>query len=486
MKKEPKAVPTIPFRVLDAPQLRDDYYCSVLAYCWTSKTLAVGLSNKVYLWSESFGVQYPRMAETARRNSYVTSLSFSSAEGGHSILAIGRNSGHISLWSLFDEGTRFESQQPNAVACLAFKPVTTRRTSAKFGMTVSVEELLVGDEIGNVYYYAVEWVENINVDIHGWHGAMTLLAKISVHSQQICGLVWSHEGDYFATGANDNACCLFVVKDILASSRTFKHDSKNRRRPLQPLPKSLRLPNVLSLETSQRRVSSVNSHSNESIGGHSVSLAQRAVSNPFLFRAIPGQNGILSIGEGSQKHKWIHSAAIKAIAFCPWQPGLLATGGGSNDRAIHFYHTFSGACLATINVQAQVTSLIWSTSRHEIAATFGYAQPEHPYRIAVFSWPDCKQVVAIPWANELRALHAIPYPGGPNEKDKRSGEGEAWWSRTNEEGCIVVACSDESVKFHEVWTGRKKSMGMGAGLLGGSDILESLEGFDKEDKMVIR
>ncbi|KAL8938674.1 MAG: hypothetical protein Q9216_003765 [Gyalolechia sp. 2 TL-2023] len=485
-KKEPKSVPSIPFRVLDAPQLRDDFYCSVLAYCHTSRTLAVGLSNKVYLWSESFGVQYPRMAETARRNSYVTSLSFSSAEGGHSILAIGRNSGHISLWSLFDEGTRFESQQPNAVACLAFKPVTTRRTSAKFGTIVPVEELLVGDEIGNVYYYAVEWVENINVDIHGWHGAMTLIAKISVHSQQICGLVWSHQGDYFATGANDNACCLFVVKDILAPSRTSKQSSSSRRRPLQSLSKGSRLPDVLSVETSQQRVSSINSHDNGSTDVSPVSLAQRAVSNPFLFRAIPGQNGILTIGEGAQKHKWIHSAAIKAIAFCPWQPGLLATGGGSNDRAIHFYHTFSGACLATINVQAQVTSLIWSTSRHEIAATFGYAQPEHPYRIAVFSWPECRQVVAIPWANELRALHAIPYPGGPNEKNKRAGEGEAWWSRTNEEGCIVVACSDESVKFHEVWTGRKKSMGVDAGLLGGSDILESLEGFDKEDKMVIR
>ncbi|KAL8827628.1 MAG: hypothetical protein Q9170_006940 [Blastenia crenularia] len=484
-KKEPQSVPSIPFRVLDAPQLRDDYYCSVLAYCRTSRTLAVGLSHKVYLWSEAFGVQYPRMDDT-RRDSYVTSLSFSSAEGGQSILAIGRNSGHISLWSLFDEGTRFESQQPSAVSCLAFKPVTTRRTSAKFATTVSVEELLVGDEIGNVYYYAVEWVENLNVDIHGWHGAMTLIAKISVHSQQICGLTWSHDGEYFATGANDNACCLFVVKDILALPQKKKRSTRSRRKMLQSGPTTTGLPDVLSSEAFRQRLSSVVSYINESTETPPISLAQRAVSNPFILRAIPGQNGILSIGEGRQKHKWIHSAAIKAIAFCPWQTGLLATGGGSNDRAIHFYHTFSGACLATIDVQAQVTSLIWSTSRHEIAATFGYAQPEHPYRIAVFSWPDCKQVVAIPWANEMRALHAIPYPGGPNEKGRQAREGEAWWSRTNEEGCIVVACSDESVKFHEVWTGRKKSMGAGAGLLGGSDILESMEGFDKEDRLVIR
>lgn len=485
-KKESKAVPTIPFRVLDAPQLRDDYYCSVLAYCRTSRTLAVGLSNKVYLWSEAFGVQYPQMDETARRNSYVTSLSFSSADGGHSILAIGRNSGHISLWSLLDVGTRFESQQPHAVACLSFKPVTTRRMSAKFGTTVATEELLVGDELGNVYYYTVEWVDKLKADIHGWHGAMNLIAKIDVHSQQICGLAWSHEGDYFATGANDNACCLFVVKDILAPKQTSLLRPPTRRKPLQSLPTSHGLPDVLSSDAFQHRFSSILSHNSDVTDVSPVSLAHRAVSNPFIFRAVPGQNGILNIGEGRQKHKWIHSAAIKAIAFCPWQPGLLATGGGSNDRAIHFYHTFSGACLATINVQAQVTSLIWSTSRHEIAATFGYAQPEHSYRIAVFSWPECRQVVAIPWANEMRALHAIPYPGGLNEEGKKAREGETWWSRTNDEGCIVVACSDESVRFHEVWTGRKKSMGAGVGLLGGSDILESLEGFDKEDKMVIR
>ncbi|KAL8679499.1 MAG: hypothetical protein Q9186_004222 [Xanthomendoza sp. 1 TL-2023] len=488
-KKELKAVPTIPFRVLDAPQLRDDYYCSALSYCHTSRTLAVGLGSRVYLWSEAFGVRFPQLDGPTRRSSYVTSLSFSSTEGGQSILAIGRNSGQISLWGLLDESTRFESQQPSAVACLSFKPVLTSRMSTKLGKIVSTEELLVGDELGNVYYYAIEWVDNLNVEIHGWHGSMVLIAKISVHSQQICGLAWSPAGDCFATGANDNACCLFVLKDILAPQGR-PATQKTQRRPLEPLAADHGMPNVLSSEPFRQRFTSLNSVLSSPISDTTevspVRLAERVVSNPYILRAIPGQNGVLSISEGRQKHKWIHSAAIKAIAFCPWQPGLLATGGGSNDRAIHFYHTSSGACLATINVQAQVTSLIWSTSRHEIAATFGYAQPEHPYRIAVFSWPECRQVVAIPWAQDMRALHAIAYPGGPSEKGKKAREGEAWWSRTNEEGCIVVACSDESVKFHEVWTGKKKSMGIGAGLLGGSDILEALEGFDKDDVMTIR
>lgn len=351
---------------------------------------------------------------------------------------------------------------------------------------VVVEGLLVGDEAGNIHYYSIEWMSNRSADIHGWQGAMTLIAKISVHAQQICGLAWSPDGEYFATGANDNACCLFEVRDILTPPKSLH--TIIQKNPLQDLVTDFSLPDVVRNPMSDQKLTSILGE--EWRAQHSLGRTQTLASLPSaaLPRAcyISGHQDTLFIEEGRHKHKWLHNAAIKAIAFCPWQRGLVATGGGSNDRAIHFYHTFSGACLATINVQAQVTSLIWSTSRREIAATFGYAQPEHPYRIAVFSWPECRQVVAIPWACEMRALLAIPYPGGPNETGRQVREGERWWGRTAEEGCIVVACSDESVKFHEVWSGARKSTGGSLGLLGGSAILEGLEGIDREGKDVIR
>jgi cell division cycle protein 20 (cofactor of APC complex) len=34
-----------------------------------------------------------------------------------------------------------------------------------------------------------------------------------------------------------------------------------------------------------------------------------------------------------------HKAAVKAIAWCPWQRNLLATGGGSLDKSIKFWNT---------------------------------------------------------------------------------------------------------------------------------------------------
>jgi hypothetical protein len=222
---------------------------------------------------------------------------------------------------------------------------------------------------------------------------------------------------------------------------------------------------------------------------------------------LTGQGEVFTILPGQEKHIFTLNAAVKAIAFAPWQSTLLAAGGGSNDRCIHFFHTLSGANLATIECHAQVTSLVWSEKRKEIASTFGFAQPEHPYRVAVFAWPSCDMVVRIPWWSEERALYAVAYPRGPrggkSQDAKRAGasedrpagerrldaEGRPWYGkRPKEEGCLVVATSDASIKFHEIWT-ESRSMGgkrIPSGGLGGSQILEEECSGDIERWTVIR
>lgn len=440
LTQEIRTLPISPFKVLDAPNLRDDFYCSILAYSATCHTLAVGLGSLLYAWSEMQGVHLLNSGNS--NGSWLTSLSFSSTQGCKSILAFGRSDGSLHLMSLYDSLLpRFEIQQPCPVACITWRPKVTMRPSKNPlapGVPARTEDLLVGDEIGCVYYYSVEWPDSWEVARVGWSGSATLLARISIHTQQICGLSFCIDGAMFATGGNDNLCCLFQTHSVLESA-------------------------------------------NESPSSVEEVLIGAGVTQRL--HMIAGRGQIREIKPGAEKHRWMHGAAVKAIAFCPWRDGLVATGGGSNDKCIHFFHTTSGVCLATINVSAQVTSLIWSTTRREIAATFGYAQPEHPYRIAVFSWPECKQVAAIPWDGEHRALYAIPYPGGPNESHT-SREGGRGLSRTAQEGCIVVASSDESVKFHEVWTASPKTTAGGKGLLGGSDILEALEGIEKEGEII--
>lgn len=49
-----------------------------------------------------------------------------------------------------------------------------------------------------------------------------------------------------------------------------------------------------------------------------------------------------------------HSAAVKALAWCPYQSNLLATGGGTADRHIRFWNTHTCAMLSAIDTGSQV------------------------------------------------------------------------------------------------------------------------------------
>jgi WD40 repeat protein len=247
---------------------------------------------------------------------------------------------------------------------------------------VPCEDLVVGDDNGKIYYYSLEWPES-------GQGAMTLLAKIDAHSQNICGLAWSPTGEQFVSGGNDNRALLFIADLLLEDSTSAMVGTSGR----EPLPEvsidgiirsSTMMPVPMTPETSPERLrqlevpqpmdATIVSEQNRQTGlltppptplrrGRTVTRfasgqdsLPRTLQTPLLHNsladpAIPGQ-------ANAHIYSFYHSAAVKAIAFAPWQPTLLATSGGSNDRQIHFFHTGSGATLALINVFSQVTSLI--------------------------------------------------------------------------------------------------------------------------------
>ena len=49
-----------------------------------------------------------------------------------------------------------------------------------------------------------------------------------------------------------------------------------------------------------------------------------------------------------------HQAAVKALAWCPWQSGILVSGGGTADRCIRFWNCNTGVCFSTIDTKSQV------------------------------------------------------------------------------------------------------------------------------------
>ncbi|KAH0868105.1 LOW QUALITY PROTEIN: hypothetical protein HID58_075127 [Brassica napus] len=66
-----------------------------------------------------------------------------------------------------------------------------------------------------------------------------------------------------------------------------------------------------------------------------------------------------------------HTYAVKALAWCPFQSSLLATGGGGGDGSIKFWNTHTGACLNSVHAGSQVCALFWSKKERELLSSHG-------------------------------------------------------------------------------------------------------------------
>lgn len=130
-----------------------------------------------------------------------------------------------------------------------------------------------------------------------------------------------------------------------------------------------------------------------------------------------------------------HKAAVKALSWCPWNMNLLATGGGSYDRHIHFWNSTSGARVNSIDTGSQVTSLRWSPHYREIVSSSGF--PDNS--LSVWSYPTLVRNVEIP-AHESRVLHSCLSPDGQ---------------------MLATAAADESLKFWKIF---EKKAGTTAGI----------------------
>lgn len=63
MRKQPRYVNKVPFKVLDAPDLADDFYLNLVDW-GSSNVLAVGLSSSVFMW-DSANSQVTRLCQLA-------------------------------------------------------------------------------------------------------------------------------------------------------------------------------------------------------------------------------------------------------------------------------------------------------------------------------------------------------------------------------------------------------------------------------------
>lgn len=169
-RKVPRKVPKVPFKVLDAPHLQDDFYLNLVDWSQTN-VLSVGLSSCVYLWSACTS-RVTKLCDLGSEDA-VTSVAWTQ-RGSH--LAVGTSKGEVQIW---------DSQQ-----CRKLRTMTGHRgrvgTMAWNGYILST-----GSRDHNILHRDVRQPEHY-------------MSKLQGHRQEVCGLRWSFDEQQLASGGNDN------------------------------------------------------------------------------------------------------------------------------------------------------------------------------------------------------------------------------------------------------------------------------------------
>ncbi|KAK4278817.1 hypothetical protein QN277_016612 [Acacia crassicarpa] len=304
-----------PERILDAPDLVDDYYLNLLDW-GSSNVLAIALGNTVYLlWDVSNG-STSELVTVDGENGPITSVSWA-PDGRH--IAVGLNNSEVQLW--------------DAASNRQLRTLRGGHRQRVGSLAWNNYILTTGGRDGRIV--------NNDVRIRS-HFVETYRG----HEQEVCGLKWSTSGQQLASGGNDNL--LFIWDRAKSSSNS---------------------------------------------------------ATKWLYRLEE------------------HTSAVKALAWCPFQGNLLATGGGSGDRSIKFWNTRTGACLNSVDTGSQVCALLWNKNEKELLSSHGFTQNQ----LTLWKYPSMVKLAVLD-DHTSRVLHLAQSPDGCTVASAAADEKLIFWN----------------------------------------------------------
>ena len=210
----------------------------------------------------------------------------------------------------------------------------------------------------------------------------------------MCGLEWSPDGAFLASGGNDNKLCIWSATHLSAAAAGSSNG---------------------------------NSTDDDDMMGGGTSRATSTISKPL--------------------HRFsAHTAAVKALAWCPHQSGLLASGGGTADKCIRFWNASTGLLLGAVDTGSQVCQLAWSPMSMELLSAHGYSTNS----LVLWRYPSMTRMATLT-GHTTRVLYLTVAPGGD---------------------CVCTGAGDETIRFWRIFKQRGNADN-GSGSAGGVGGLDS-------------
>ncbi|GLT96303.1 hypothetical protein SLE2022_139370 [Rubroshorea leprosula] len=179
----------------------------------------------------------------------------------------------------------------------------------------------------------------------------------------------------------------------------------------------------------------IREHIVESYRGHHQEVCGLKWSSSGRQLASGGNDNLLFIWDrfmasSNSPTQWLHrleehTAAVKALAWSPFQGNLLASGGGGGDQSIKFWNTHTGACLNSVDAGSQVCALLWNKHERELLSSHGFTQNQ----LILWKYPSMVKMAELT-GHRSRVLYMTESPDGYT---------------------VATAAGDETLRFWKVF-----------------------------------
>ncbi|ORY45251.1 WD40 repeat-like protein [Rhizoclosmatium globosum] len=175
---QPRSISKAPFKVLDAPELQDDFYLNLVDWSY-SNVLGVGLGSCVYLW-DAQNSRVTKLCDLKDPTQNTVTCVNWNPKGN--LAAIGTNKGVVQIWDVRAEKKIRELRgHDSRVGAIAW----------------SAQDLLTtGSRDRNIFFRDIRLPSTDSIT-----------DKLHSHRQEVCGLKWASapsNDNLLASGGNDN------------------------------------------------------------------------------------------------------------------------------------------------------------------------------------------------------------------------------------------------------------------------------------------
>lgn len=432
----PPSLDVKPDRVLDAPGLINDFYLS--AFDWSVQNkVAIGLGHGVYVWDGEEDGNVMEVVDVSQNHykknlpinpkissdseNMVSSVSWS-PDGR--MLAIGDTDGGLHLWDV-NTSRKIRSLQSET-------NFTSRINCLSWDKTL----LASGSRSGSILVHDMR-VKRCVVE--------TISPSIGEGAPEVCGLAWSPFTNAIAAGTADGIVKIYDSTFLTAVQMRLEHADERLEMELTRLDHDMSGHDSLIDRLNDKN--SISYDHTDILSGKIPELVDFSICNAsgfytyketkieypttkseyqgFTWRDNPNRSRFKTLTG--------HEAAVKAIAWCPYRRGILATGGGKFDQTVRIWETLSQDReifpLNSVHVGSQVASIIWSPFSKET----GELAVGHDTSITLLKIDSSVSKLTI--SSQI--------------KDAHDGRVLLMVNNSESDGSVASIGADESVKF---WT----------------------------------